>query len=179
MVVFARGRNKNKPAAWSFTGACRLVDMGCNEISLGDTIGVGTPAGVYHMLHEVCKSVPVQQLAVHFHDTYAQALSNLLTAMQMGVCVADSSVAGLGGCPYAKGATGNVATEDVVYMLHGMGIDTGVNLDRLIEVGNWISYQLGRPSRSKVALAITRKRDKTMPYFEVDPDEADMAYSNA
>ena len=105
----------------------------------------------------MCKSVPVQQLAVHFHDTYAQALSNLLTAMQMGVCVADSSVAGLGDCPYAKGATGNVATEDVVYMLHGLGIETGANLEELVKVGENISTKLNKSTASRVATALQGK----------------------
>lgn len=143
-----------------------LMEMGCYELSLGDTIGTGTPGSVALMLNAVMRDIPVERLAVHFHDTYSQALSNILLAMQMGVTTVDSSVAGLGGCPYAKGATGNVATEDLVYMLHGMGIETGVNLDQLIEVGNWISYVLGRESRSNVALAITRKREATIPYYD-------------
>lgn len=142
-----------------------LMDMGCYELSLGDTIGTGTPGSVALLLNGVLQDVPVDQVAVHFHDTYSQALSNVLVAMQMGVSTMDSSVAGLGGCPYAKGATGNLASEDLVYMLHGMGIETGVNLDALIEVGNWISYYLGRESRSNAALAISRKREATIPYY--------------
>ena len=142
-----------------------LMDMGCYELSLGDTIGVGTPGSVTRMLSAVLDEIPVERVAVHFHDTYSQALSNILVAMQMGVATMDSSVAGLGGCPFAKGATGNVATEDLVYMLHGMGIETGVNLDALIEVGNWISYMLNRESRSNAALAITRKREATIPFY--------------
>lgn len=146
--------------------ASALRNMGCYEISLGDTIGVGTPNVVANMLSAVMEDIPAESLAVHFHDTYSQALSNTLVAMQMGIGIVDSSVAGLGGCPYAKGATGNLATEDLVYMLNGMGVETGVDLDALIEVGNWISYQLGRESRSNVGLAITRKREDTIPYYD-------------
>ena len=131
----------------------RLSDLGCYEISLGDTIGAGTPLKAQDMIEIVSKQVPVQQLAAHFHDTYGQALANLLAVLQMGVATIDSSVSGLGGCPYAKGATGNVATEDVVYMLNGMGIKTGVNLDKLIEAGRYISDHLGRKPNSNVALA--------------------------
>ncbi|KAK1317552.1 hypothetical protein QJS10_CPA05g00689 [Acorus calamus] len=115
--------------------AKELYDMGCFEISLGDTIGVGTPGTVIPMLEAVMSVVPVEKLAVHFHDTYGQSLPNILVSLQMGVSVVDSSVAGLGGCPYAKGASGNVATEDVVYMLHGLGIKTGVDLGKLMAVG--------------------------------------------
>jgi hydroxymethylglutaryl-CoA lyase len=145
--------------------ATEMFAMGCYEISLGDTIGVGTPKTVSAMLAEVMKDIPVDKLAVHFHDTYAQALSNVLVAMMMGVSVVDSSVAGLGGCPYARGASGNLATEDIVYMLNGMGVKTGVDIDKLIDVGNWISYHLSRENRSKVAMAITKKREDTIPYF--------------
>ncbi|TDG45956.1 hypothetical protein AWZ03_007676 [Drosophila navojoa] len=127
-----------------------LHEMGCYEISLGDTIGVGTPGSMRKMLDEVTRAVPAQQLAVHCHDTYGQALSNILTSLEYGIRVVDASVSGLGGCPYARGASGNAATEDVVYMLHGMGINTGVNLDKLIEVGRYICQELGRPSESKV-----------------------------
>lgn len=133
----------------------KLLAMGCYEISLGDTIGVGTPASVVAMLQHVLTVVPVETLAVHFHDTYGQALANILAALQIGVAVIDSSVSGLGGCPYAKGATGNVATEDVVYMLNGMDIETGVNLQTLITTGHWICDQLGRQSASKVARALS------------------------
>jgi hydroxymethylglutaryl-CoA lyase len=144
-----------------------LIAMGCYEISLGDTIGVGTPKSVFDMISAVTRDIPVEKLAVHLHDTYSQALSNVLIALMMGVSVVDSSVAGLGGCPYARGASGNLATEDVVYMLDGMGIETGVNLDKLIGVGNWISYHLKRENRSKVATAITRKKEDVLPFFTV------------
>jgi hydroxymethylglutaryl-CoA lyase len=133
--------------------AARLYQLGCYEISLGDTIGVGTPAKARAMLQAVAERVPMQALAVHFHDTRGQALANILACLELGVGVIDASVSGAGGCPYARGATGNVATEDVVYMLHGMGIATGVDLDRLIETGRWLSTQLGRTNQSKVGLA--------------------------
>ncbi|MEH6824990.1 MAG: hydroxymethylglutaryl-CoA lyase [Motiliproteus sp.] len=130
-----------------------LYQMGCYEVSLGDTIGTGTPLKAKRMLEAVAREIPVTKLAAHFHDTYGQALSNLLAVLEEGLAVIDSSVAGLGGCPYAKGASGNVASEDVVYMLHGMGIETGIDLDRLIDTGNYIMSQLGRETRSKVARA--------------------------
>lgn len=133
--------------------AKRLHQLGCQEISLGDTIGVGTPVKARAMLGAVAGEVPIAALAVHFHDTYGQALANILACLEEGVTVVDSSVSGSGGCPYAKGATGNVATEDVAYMLAGMGIETGVDLDRLIEAGMWLSRQLGRETNSKVARA--------------------------
>jgi len=133
----------------------KLYQMGCYEISLGDTIGVGTPASVQQMLDAVKARVPVDKLAVHFHDTYGQALANIYTALQNGISVIDSSVAGLGGCPYAKGASGNVATEDVVYLLNGLNIETGINLDKLIKAGLYISDKLGKPSSSKVSAALT------------------------
>uniref|UniRef100_A0A3P8VRW6 hydroxymethylglutaryl-CoA lyase n=1 Tax=Cynoglossus semilaevis TaxID=244447 RepID=A0A3P8VRW6_CYNSE len=133
--------------------AKRLYDMGCCEISLGDTIGVGTPGTMCQMLQTVMKEVPTKALAVHCHDTYGQALPNILTALQMGVCVVDSAVAGLGGCPYAQGSSGNVSTEDVLYMLHGMGIKTGVNLSKVTEVGDFICSTLNRKTNSKVAQA--------------------------
>ncbi|MFP5513605.1 MAG: hydroxymethylglutaryl-CoA lyase [Alphaproteobacteria bacterium] len=131
----------------------RLFAMGCYEISLGDTIGTGTPTKAQLMIAAVAERVPVDKIAVHFHDTYGQALANILAALQMGVAVVDSSVAGLGGCPYAKGASGNVASEDVLYMLNGLGIETGVDLDRLIAAGAFISEAIGRPTASKVARA--------------------------
>ena len=131
----------------------RLFAMGCYEISLGDTIGTGTPSKAQLMIAAVAERVPVDRIAVHFHDTYGQALANILAALQMGVAVVDSSVAGLGGCPYAKGASGNVASEDVLYMLNGLGIETGVDLDRLIAAGAFISDAIGRPTASKVARA--------------------------
>lgn len=121
-----------------------LYKMGCYEVSLGDTIGVGTPVNARKMVEAVAEKVPVGKLALHFHDTYGQALANILACLETGVRVIDSSVAGLGGCPYAKGASGNLATEDLVYMLHGLGIETGVDLPRLIEAGNTISQALGR-----------------------------------
>ncbi|CAL8294482.1 unnamed protein product [Arctogadus glacialis] len=133
--------------------AKRLYSMGCYEISLGDTIGVGTPGGMSEMLEAVCKVVPVGALAVHCHDTYGQALANILVALQMGVSVVDSSVGGLGGCPYAQGASGNVATEDVVYMLHGLGIQTGVDLPKLMDAGAFICHSLNRRTSSKVSQA--------------------------
>jgi len=133
-----------------------LYKMGCYEISLGDTIGVGTPTNSRKMLEAVATKVPVDKLALHFHDTYGQALANILACLETGINVIDSSVAGLGGCPYAKGASGNLATEDLVYMLHGLGIATGIDLPLLAQTGNKISQALGRTSGSKVALAITK-----------------------
>ncbi|XP_062890015.1 hydroxymethylglutaryl-CoA lyase, mitochondrial isoform X1 [Mobula hypostoma] len=133
--------------------AKKLYSMGCYEISLGDTIGVGTPGSMHKMLAAVIKEVPVSALAVHCHDTYGQALVNIFAALQMGVCTVDSSVAGLGGCPYAAGASGNVATEDVVYMMNGLGIHTGVDLQKLMEAGAFICNALKRKTSSKVAQA--------------------------
>ncbi|XP_077560972.1 hydroxymethylglutaryl-CoA lyase, mitochondrial-like [Haemaphysalis longicornis] len=133
-----------------------LYRAGCYEISLGDTIGVGTPGTMRPMLQAVLKEVPASALAVHCHDTYGQALANILTALSMGVSTVDSSVAGLGGCPYAPGATGNVATEDVLYMLHGMGIPTGIDLQKVMEAGDFICKALNRPSNSKVSHAVSR-----------------------
>jgi len=135
----------------------RLFNMGCYEISLGDTTGVSTPASTFKLISSVSKVVPLECLAVHFHDTYGQALANILTAIQMGVSIVDSSVGGLGGCPYAPGASGNVATEDVVYMLNGMNIDTGVDLTKLVKVGQWICAQLKKQPTSKVNLALMHK----------------------
>ena len=131
-----------------------LHAMGCEEISLGDTVGVGTPLAARRMIEAVAAHVPVARLAAHFHDTYGQALANLLAVLEMGVATVDTSVAGLGGCPYAKGASGNVATEDVVYMLDGMGIHTGVSLPRVAEAGRAISESLGREPTSRVARAL-------------------------
>lgn len=131
-----------------------LLDMGCYEVSLGDTIGTGTPVFTQQLLDVLLADIPAEKLAVHFHDTYGQALANILVAVQNGIAVVDSSVAGLGGCPYAKGASGNVATEDVLYMLHGMGIETGIDLQQLVATGRWISEQLGRPNGSKVGRAL-------------------------
>jgi isopropylmalate/homocitrate/citramalate synthase len=138
--------------------AKRLDAMGCYEISLGDTIGVGTPGKVTRMLETVARAVPVERLAVHLHDTYGQALANLYAALELGVATADSAVAGLGGCPYAKGASGNVATEDVVYLLGGLGIETGVDLAKVYEAGRFICDALGREPASKVAKALASKR---------------------
>lgn len=135
-----------------------LHEMGCYEVSLGDTIGVGTPATTLAMLDAVAREVPLAALAGHFHDTYGQALANIYASLEFGVSVFDSSVAGLGGCPYAKGATGNVATEDVVYLLHGQGIETGVDLDKLVDAGTFICDALGRVSGSRVARALLAKR---------------------
>ncbi|MBU0888217.1 MAG: hydroxymethylglutaryl-CoA lyase [Alphaproteobacteria bacterium] len=135
-----------------------LFAMGCYEVSLGDTIGTGTPGKAGAMLRIVASDIPMDKLAVHFHDTYGQALANIYAALEEGVSVIDSSVAGLGGCPYAKGASGNVATEDVVYMLNGLGIDTGIDLDALVETAFFISDALGRPPASKVAKAIAAKK---------------------
>ena len=130
--------------------ARRLHEMGCTEISLGDTIGIGTPLKAKRMVNLVAEQVPIENLALHFHDTRGQALANILACLELGVSIVDASVAGLGGCPYAKGASGNVATEDLVYMLEGMGISTGVDLDALIATGHFICQQLGRDNQSKV-----------------------------
>ena len=134
-----------------------LHDMGCYEISLGDTIGTGTPASTARLLENVCHHVPVADLAVHFHDTYGQALVNIYTALQFGISSIDSAVAGLGGCPYAKGASGNVATEDVLYMLNGLGIESGVSMDKLLVATEFISSVLNRKPVSKVANALLAK----------------------
>ncbi|OIW04178.1 hypothetical protein TanjilG_00738 [Lupinus angustifolius] len=136
--------------------AKELYNMGCFEISLGDTIGVGTPGTVVPMLAAVMAVVPKVKLAVHFHDTYGQSLANILVSLQMGISIVDSSVAGLGGCPYAKGASGNVATEDVVYMLNGLGVKTNIDLGKLMLAGDFINNHLGRPSGSKTAIALGR-----------------------
>ena len=134
--------------------SARLVGMGCYEISLGDTIGVGTPGKARAMMETVAARVPLGQLAVHFHDTYGQALANIHACLELGVATVDSSVAGLGGCPYAPGATGNVASEDVLYLLDGLGIGTGVDLAKLVAAGTFISEHLDRQPVSKVALAM-------------------------
>ena len=135
--------------------ARRMYELGCYEISLGDTIGIGTPAKARAMLHAVAQEVPINALAVHFHDTYGQALANILACLEEGVRVVDSSVSGTGGCPYAKGATGNVASEDVVYMLHGMGMTTGIDLDLLVATGAWLAGQLHKETASRVTRART------------------------
>ena len=134
--------------------AAALFELGCYEVSLGDTIGVGTPGKARALLSRVRQAVPTAPLALHFHDTYGQALANILACLDLGIASVDSSVAGLGGCPYAPGASGNVASEDVVYMLHGLGIETGVDLDALCAAGSYISEALGRPSGSKAGRAL-------------------------
>jgi hydroxymethylglutaryl-CoA lyase len=136
----------------------KMFDRGCYEVSLGDTIGVGTAGAARALVETLARELPVRQLAAHFHDTYGQALANIHAVLQCGISVIDSSVAGLGGCPYAKGATGNVATEDVVYMLEGMGIDTGVDMDKLLEAGKFISDFLGREPVSRAATALLRRK---------------------
>jgi hydroxymethylglutaryl-CoA lyase len=134
----------------------RLIDLGCTQLSLGDTIGVGTPGHVAALLDAFAGArVPTDRLAVHFHDTYGQALANTLAALQAGVTTVDASAGGLGGCPYAKNATGNLATEDLVWMLDGLGIQTGVDLGRLVETSLWMASQLGRPSPSGVVRALS------------------------
>ena len=138
--------------------AARLYEMGCSEIALADTTGIGTPKQAQAMIRAVARLVPINKLAVHFHDTYGQGLANILAVLECGVQVVDSSVAGLGGCPYANGAGGNMATEDLLYMLEGLGIETGVNLDALLAAGCYICDYLKRPSCSKVALARDRGR---------------------
>jgi len=140
--------------------ATQLRDMGCYEISLGDTIGTGTPARSQRLVETVARRIPLDMLAGHFHDTYGQALANILAVMELGVATFDSSVAGLGGCPYAKGATGNVATEDVLYMLTGLDVETGVDMNRLLDAAQFICDHLGRPSASRAGRALAAKRDK-------------------
>jgi hydroxymethylglutaryl-CoA lyase len=136
----------------------KLYDLGCYEISLGDTIGAGTPGTFEQMLDPVLTTLDPSTLAVHCHDTYGQALANILVSLQMGVSVVDSSVAGLGGCPFAQGATGNVATEDVLYMLQGLGIESGVDLDQVVDAGLFIAGSLGRPAASRASTAIMAQR---------------------
>ncbi len=138
----------------------RLIDIGCEEVSLGDTIGVGTPASVQRLLEAVAAVVPLAQLAGHYHDTYGMAVANVFASYQFGLRCFDASVAGLGGCPYAKGATGNVATEDVVYLLHGLGAQTGIDLPRLVDTAEWISAALERAPASRVSRALIAKRAK-------------------
>jgi hydroxymethylglutaryl-CoA lyase len=138
--------------------AAALYEMGCYEVSLGDTIGVGTPGKTKAMLEACARRVPIEHLAGHYHDTYGQALANIYASLEMGVRTFDASVAGLGGCPYAAGASGNVATEDVVYMLQGLGMQTGVDLDRLVGIGQWICGKLGKEPASKAGRALAAKR---------------------
>ena len=137
--------------------AAALHEMGCYEVSLGDTIGVGTPGKTKAMIEACARRVPIERLAGHYHDTYGQALANIYASLESGVATFDSSIAGLGGCPYAKGASGNVATEDVVYMLHGLGIQTGVDLDKLVGIGRWICGILRREPSSRVNKALSAK----------------------
>ena len=137
-----------------------LFHMGCYEISLGDTIGVGTPAKTQRMIKSCAHRVPIEQLAGHYHDTYGQALANIYASLELGVATFDSSVAGLGGCPYAAGASGNVATEDVVYLLDGMGVETGIDLDRVVAIGQWICGVLGKEPSTKAGRAIAAKKKK-------------------
>ena len=136
--------------------AKKLLELGCYEVSLGDTIGVATPKPIKAMIDAVALEVPKSQLAIHCHDTYGQALANIYAALEMGISTVDSSVAGLGGCPYAAGASGNVASEDVVYMMQGLGLDCGVDLNKLVAAGNFISQCLGRENQSKVAQALSQ-----------------------
>jgi hydroxymethylglutaryl-CoA lyase len=138
--------------------AAALYGMGCYEVSLGDTIGTGTPGKTKAMIEACARRVPLDRLAGHYHDTYGQALANIYASLEMGVATFDASVAGLGGCPYAAGASGNVATEDVVYMLNGLGVRTGVDLERLVEIGKWICGVLGREPSSKVNKAYKKKK---------------------
>ncbi|MDP1652246.1 MAG: hydroxymethylglutaryl-CoA lyase [Rhodocyclaceae bacterium] len=138
--------------------AWALFEMGCYEISLGDTIGCGTPEKTKAMIEAVARRVPIRKLAGHYHDTYGMAAANIYASLQSGVNVFDAAIGGLGGCPYAKGATGNVATEDVVWLLQGLGIACGVDLDRLVDTAQWISGQLGRAPGSKVAQAVLARR---------------------
>ena len=140
--------------------AATLFEMGCFEVSLGDTIGTGTPGKTRRMLDTVARRVPIDKLAGHYHDTYGQAMANIYASLEAGVAVFDAAVASLGGCPYAAGASGNVATEDVVYMLDGLGIETGIDLDALVDTAGWISERLGRAPASKVARAVLAKRAK-------------------
>jgi hydroxymethylglutaryl-CoA lyase len=138
--------------------AKRLFDLGCYEVSLGDTVGAGTPVKTRRLIEAVAKHVPVEKLGGHFHDTFGQALANILSSLELGVATFDSSVAGLGGCPYSPGATGNVATEDVLYMLDGMGIQTGVSMAKLLEASEFISGSLSRPTASRAGRALLARR---------------------
>ena len=137
--------------------AKRLLEIGCYEISLGDTIGIGTPAKARQMLEAVAEKVALEKLAIHFHDTYGQALANIFACLESGISVIDSAVAGLGGCPYAKGASGNVATEDVLYMLNGLQIETDINMNKLVSAGAFISQQLERKPASRLATALQQQ----------------------
>jgi len=142
--------------------AKRLLDLGCYEVSLGDTIGAGTPGKTRRMIEAVAARIPVEKLGGHYHDTYGQAIGNILASLELGMAAFDSSVAGLGGCPYSPGATGNVASEDVLYLLDGLGIETGVSMDRLLDAAEYICGVLGRPTHSRAgrALLARRKRER-------------------
>lgn len=140
--------------------AAQLINLGCYEISLGDTIGIGTPGKAQALVDRVASRVPVEQLAAHFHDTYGQALANILAVMERGISVIDCAVAGLGGCPFSPGATGNVATEDVLYMLDGLGIETGAELRAVAEAGRFVMEKLGRPPDSRVNRALAAKNSR-------------------
>ena len=136
-----------------------LFDMGCYEVSLGDTIGVGNPATISRLIDACTRQIPIGKLAGHYHDTYGMAIANIHASLQMGMSVFDSSIAGLGGCPYAKGASGNVATEDVVYLLNGLGIETGIDLAKLAAIGDWISSALNRPNGAKAGRALCARSE--------------------
>ncbi|WP_292936880.1 hydroxymethylglutaryl-CoA lyase [Noviherbaspirillum sp.] len=136
----------------------RLRELGCDEIDIADTIGVGTPKKVQAVMERAAQEFPIAQLSGHFHDTYGQALANIYASMEVGIATFHSSVAGLGGCPYAKGATGNVSTEDVLYMMNGLGVDTGIDLDKVVDAGQFISQHLGRKAVSRAGNAIAAKR---------------------
>jgi len=140
--------------------ARQLWDMGCYEVSLGDTVGTGTPAKTKRLIEAVCAHMPVEKLGGHYHDTYGQAIANILASLEMGMATFDSSVAGLGGCPYSPGATGNVATEDVLYMLDGMGIKTGISMDALLDAAEFICDYLERSTMSRAGRALSLKRKK-------------------
>ena len=144
-----------------------LYKMGCHEISLGDTIGRGTPRRAQNMIDAVAQRVPIEKIALHFHDTFGQALANIIACMELGVAVIDSSVAGLGGCPYAEGASGNVATEDVLYMLNGLEVDTGINLDEVLNTVEFISSALRKDPVSKVAKALTNRKAYDGPFAKI------------
>ena len=141
--------------------AKKLYEMGCYEVSLGDTTGAGTPASVQRMIEACARDVPIDRLAGHYHDTYGMAIANIYASLELGMAVFDSSIAGLGGCPYAAGASGNVATEDLLYLLNGLGIETGVDMDRLLAAGQFILQQLGRQPAAKAAKALLARRAAT------------------
>ncbi len=157
-VAFGCPYQGEVPVADVVDVAKRMRDLGCDEIGIADTIGVGTASHVQRVFEAVLREISLDQVSAHFHDTYGQAVANVLASLQCGIYRFDSSIAGLGGCPYAKGATGNVATEDVVYLLHGLGIETGLDLDALVDTGQWISKQLQRPSASRAGNAIAARK---------------------